>query len=72
MYRWAHDTQGVTTFVASISPDNIASLNLIEEYGLHPDRRSDGRDRRPGAGLRNQMAHGRRLPSVMGAGVRLF
>jgi RimJ/RimL family protein N-acetyltransferase len=33
MYRWAHDAHGVTTFVASVSPDNIASLNLIEEYG---------------------------------------
>jgi RimJ/RimL family protein N-acetyltransferase len=33
MYRWAHDTHGISTFVASVSPDNIASLNLIEEYG---------------------------------------
>jgi ribosomal-protein-alanine N-acetyltransferase len=33
MYRWAHDTHGIATFVASVSPDNIASLNLIEEYG---------------------------------------
>jgi [ribosomal protein S5]-alanine N-acetyltransferase len=33
MYDWAYRTKGVTTFVASVSPDNIASLNLIEEYG---------------------------------------
>jgi len=33
MYTWAHDKHGITTFVASVSPDNIASLNLIEEYG---------------------------------------
>lgn len=33
MYRWAHDKHGVSTFVASVSPDNIPSLNLIEEYG---------------------------------------
>jgi len=33
MYRWAHDAHGVATFVASVSPDNIPSLNLIEEFG---------------------------------------
>jgi len=33
MYAWAHDRHGITTFVASVSPDNIPSLNLIEEYG---------------------------------------
>jgi [ribosomal protein S5]-alanine N-acetyltransferase len=33
MYAWAHDKHGVSTFVGSISPDNIPSLNLIEEYG---------------------------------------
>lgn len=33
MYSWAHEGHGVTRFVASVSPDNIASLNLIEEYG---------------------------------------
>ncbi len=33
MYRWAHDKHGISTFVASVSPDNIASLNLIEEFG---------------------------------------
>jgi [ribosomal protein S5]-alanine N-acetyltransferase len=33
MYKWAHDKHGITTFVASVSPDNIPSLNLIEEYG---------------------------------------
>lgn len=33
MYTWAHDTHGISTFVASVSPDNIASLNLIEEFG---------------------------------------
>lgn len=34
MYRWAHDEHGVSTFVAAVSPDNIASLNLIEEFGF--------------------------------------
>jgi RimJ/RimL family protein N-acetyltransferase len=33
MYRWAHERHGISTFVASVSPDNIPSLNLIEEYG---------------------------------------
>jgi ribosomal-protein-alanine N-acetyltransferase len=33
MYRWAHDKHGVSTFIASVSPDNIPSLNLIEEFG---------------------------------------
>lgn len=33
IYKWAHDAHGVETFVASVSPDNIASLNLIEEFG---------------------------------------
>jgi hypothetical protein len=33
MYRWAHDKHGISRFLGSISPDNIPSLNLIEEYG---------------------------------------
>jgi RimJ/RimL family protein N-acetyltransferase len=33
MYEWAHEKHGISTFIASVSPDNIASLNLIEEYG---------------------------------------
>lgn len=33
MYRWANEKHGVSTFVASVAPDNIPSLNLIEEYG---------------------------------------
>ena len=33
MYRWAHDKHGISTFLGSISPDNIPSLNLVEEYG---------------------------------------
>ncbi len=33
MYSWAHEKHGISTFVGSISPDNIPSLNLIEEYG---------------------------------------
>ena len=33
MYRWAHDTHGISTFVASVAPENVPSLNLIEEFG---------------------------------------
>jgi len=33
MYTWAHDKHGISTFLGSISPDNIPSLNLVEEYG---------------------------------------
>jgi [ribosomal protein S5]-alanine N-acetyltransferase len=33
MYRWAHEVHAISTFVASVSPENIPSLNLIEEYG---------------------------------------
>ena len=33
MYTWAHDKHGISTFVGSVLPDNIPSLNLIEEYG---------------------------------------
>jgi RimJ/RimL family protein N-acetyltransferase len=33
MYDWAYRTHGITTFVASVAPDNVASLNLIGEHG---------------------------------------
>jgi len=33
MYAWANEKHSVSTFVASVSPDNIPSLNLIDEYG---------------------------------------
>ena len=33
MYTWAHDKHGISKFLGSISPDNIPSLNLVEEYG---------------------------------------
>jgi RimJ/RimL family protein N-acetyltransferase len=33
MYDWAYRTHGVTKFVASVSPDNVPSLNLIAEHG---------------------------------------
>ena len=32
MYDWAHREHGVTTFVAAVAPDNVASLNLIKEF----------------------------------------
>lgn len=33
MYAWAHDKHGISTFVAAVAPDNIPSLNLIDEFG---------------------------------------
>jgi RimJ/RimL family protein N-acetyltransferase len=33
MYDWAYRTHGITKFVASVSPDNVASLNLIDQHG---------------------------------------
>lgn len=33
MYDWAYRTHGITRFVASVSPDNVPSLNLIAEHG---------------------------------------
>jgi RimJ/RimL family protein N-acetyltransferase len=33
MYDWAFRTHGITKFVASVAPDNVASLNLIAEHG---------------------------------------
>ena len=33
MYDWAYNTHGITRFVASVSPDNLPSLNLIAEHG---------------------------------------
>ena len=34
MFDWAHREHGITRFVASISPDNQASLNLTAAYGF--------------------------------------
>jgi len=33
MYDWAYRTHGITRFVASVSPENVPSLNLIAEHG---------------------------------------
>lgn len=33
MYRWAYEKHGISKFLGSISPENIPSLNLIEQYG---------------------------------------
>ncbi len=34
LFDWAHREHGITRFVASISPDNDASLNLTAAYGF--------------------------------------
>jgi ribosomal-protein-alanine N-acetyltransferase len=34
MFAWARATHGVTRFIASVSPDNEASLNLIRQFGF--------------------------------------
>lgn len=34
LFDWAHRTYGITRFVASVSPDNQASLNLIAQLGF--------------------------------------
>jgi RimJ/RimL family protein N-acetyltransferase len=34
LFDWAHREHGITRFVASISPDNEASLNLTAAYGF--------------------------------------
>ena len=34
LFDWAHREHGITRFVASISPDNAASLNLTAAYGF--------------------------------------
>jgi [ribosomal protein S5]-alanine N-acetyltransferase len=34
MFDWARAIHGVNRFVASVSPDNEASLNLIEQFGF--------------------------------------
>ena len=34
LFDWAHSEHGITRFVASISPDNEASLNLTAAYGF--------------------------------------
>ena len=34
IFDWAHARYGVKTFVASISPDNEASLNLTAQFGF--------------------------------------
>ena len=33
MYEWAYENHGITTFVASVAPDNEPSLILIAEFG---------------------------------------
>jgi RimJ/RimL family protein N-acetyltransferase len=35
LFDWAHREHGITRFVASISPDNEASLNLTAALGFH-------------------------------------
>jgi GNAT superfamily N-acetyltransferase len=35
IFDWAHREHGITRFVASISPDNEASLSLTAAYGFH-------------------------------------
>jgi ribosomal-protein-alanine N-acetyltransferase len=35
LFDWAHREHGITRFVASVSPDNEASLNLTAAYGFH-------------------------------------
>jgi ribosomal-protein-alanine N-acetyltransferase len=60
LMSWASAGYGVTLFRASISPGNVASLNLIRKLGFtqvgrqHHDRRGEElvfhRDTRPGAG----------------------
>jgi len=35
LFDWAYREHGITRFVASISPDNAASLNLTAAYGFH-------------------------------------
>jgi RimJ/RimL family protein N-acetyltransferase len=35
LFDWAHATHGIETFVASISPDNEASLRLAAGFGFH-------------------------------------
>jgi RimJ/RimL family protein N-acetyltransferase len=34
MFDWAFSKHGITTFIASISPDNEASLRLTEQFGF--------------------------------------
>jgi [ribosomal protein S5]-alanine N-acetyltransferase len=34
LFDWAHAAQGITTFVASISPDNEPSLRLAQGFGF--------------------------------------
>ena len=51
-------TQGVHRFVASISPDNEASLSLAAKLGFERGRRADRRDRWPGVRVRDDLAPG--------------
>ena len=34
LFDWAHERHGIRTFVASIDPDNDASLNLAGQFGF--------------------------------------
>lgn len=34
MFDWAYEAHGITTFIASISPENEPSLRLTEQYGF--------------------------------------
>jgi ribosomal-protein-alanine N-acetyltransferase len=34
MFEWAATAHGVTRFIASVAPDNEASLNLIRQFGF--------------------------------------
>jgi len=35
LFDWARETHGIRTFVASVSPTNQPSLNLIAQFGFH-------------------------------------
>ena len=34
MFDWAYSKHGISRFVASVSPDNVASLSLIDQFGF--------------------------------------
>ena len=49
LFAWGAE-HGATTVVASVSPDNAASLATVARLGLREDGRGDGRRRRAGVG----------------------
>jgi [ribosomal protein S5]-alanine N-acetyltransferase len=52
LIRWASEERGIRRFIASVSPENVASLTILTRLGFAGDRPPLGRGGRRGARVR--------------------